>query len=103
MKKIYVAGAYSADNVISVLNNIAAGQKKSAEILKGGDAPFCPWLDFMFQLHDQTLTVDDYYAYSMAWLEVSDEVYVLKGWENSKGTIAEIKRAEELGIPVTYE
>jgi len=39
----------------------------------------------------------------MAWLSVSDMVVVLEGWEQSEGTKAEIKRAEELGIPVTYE
>ena len=102
MKRIYVAGAYSADNVITVLNNIAKGQKMCADILADGNAPFCPWLDYQFQLHRQDLTVKDYYRYSMAWLEVSDEVWVMRGWEQSKGTIAEIKRAQELNIRVTY-
>jgi hypothetical protein len=35
-------------------------------------------------------------------LEKCDIVYVLPNYENSKGTIAEIKRAKELAIPVTY-
>ena len=38
----------------------------------------------------------------MAWLEVSDEVWVLPNSENSKGTQGEIKRAEKLDIPVKY-
>lgn len=100
MKRIYVAGAYSADNVIDVMNNVARGQKACADILAEGYAPFCPWLDYQFQFHRQDLTLEHYYNYSMAWLEVANEVWVLEGWEHSKGTIAEIKRARELGIPV---
>jgi hypothetical protein len=105
MKRIYVAGAYSSDNVLGVLDNIRIGIRKATEVLLEGNAPFCPWLDYQFQLmlrDNETLTVQDFYDYSMAWLEVSDEVLVLPNSEHSKGTQAEIKRAEELGIPVIY-
>lgn len=102
MKRIYVAGNYSANNVISVLNNVAKGTKVCVEILKSGNVPFCPWLDYQFQFYDQSLTVDDYYRYSMAWLEVSDEIWVLPNSEQSKGTQAEIKRAKDLGIKVIF-
>lgn len=100
MKRIYVAGSYSADNALGVLNNIGTGIKACAKVLKNGDAPFCPWLDFHYHLVDNSLTVADYQRVSIAWLEVSDEVWVLPDAENSKGTQAEIKRAKELGIPV---
>ena len=106
MKRCYIAGAYSSDNVLGVLNNIRKGIRASTEKFLEGYAPFCPWLDHHFQLmlrDGEELTVQNYYDYSMAWLEVSDMVYVLNGWENSKGTIAEIKRASELGIPVFYQ
>ena len=100
--RIYVAGRYSDNNIIGCLNNIHDGIKASVEVLKQGHAVFCPWLDYQFQFFDKTLTVQDYYRYSMAWLEVSDEVWVLPNSENSKGTQAEIKRAQELDIPVRY-
>jgi len=102
MKKIYLAGKYSADNVMDVLNNIHDGIKKATEILKAGDVPFCPWLDYQFQLFDKTLTKEDYYRYSMTWLEVCDEVQVLPNSENSIGTQNEIKRAKELKIPIKF-
>jgi hypothetical protein len=98
--RVYIAGRYSDNNVIGVLNNIHDGIKASVEILKKGHAVFCPWLDYQFQFFDKTLTVEDYYRYSMAWLEVSQVVLVLPNSENSKGTQAEIARAKELGIPV---
>lgn len=100
--RIYIAGKYSDSNIIGCLNNIHDGIKKSVEVLKMGHAPFCPWLDYQFQFFDKTLTVEDYYRYSMAWLEVADEVWVLPGHQFSKGTKAEISRALELGIPVKY-
>lgn len=101
--RVYIAGPYSADNVITVLDNIREGMRAATKVMLSGDAPFCPWLDFHFQLMlrpGESLTVKDYYRYSLAWLEVSDKVLVLPGWETSKGTIREIARARELGIPV---
>lgn len=105
MKRVYVAGAYSADNVITVLDNMRYGMRAATEVFLLGHAPFCPWLDYQFQFMlraGEHLTVDDYYRYSIAWLDVSDIVYVIPGWENSKGTVAEIARAEELGIPIVF-
>lgn len=105
MKRIYVAGAYSANNVIDVLNNMRRGMRLSTEVMLAGFAPFCPWLDYNFQLQlrgSESLSVNDYYQYSMAWLEASDGVLLVPGWENSKGTTAEIARAKELRIPIFF-
>ena len=104
-KRIYVAGAYSAPNVISVLDNMRRGMRAGLEVLLAGYAPFVPWFDYHFQLQlrdGEELTLEKYYNYSMAWLETSDAILVLPNWEESKGTQAEIKRAKELGIPVFF-
>ena len=106
MKRVYVAGSYSANNVISVLENIRKGIRAGLDVLLLGYAPFVPWLDYHFQLMlqgNEKLTVDDYYQYSLAWLEASDAMYVLPGYENSKGTMNEIGRAQELEIPVYFD
>jgi hypothetical protein len=104
MKKIYVAGSYSADNVmgVGVLHNIGIGIKECARILKEGNAPFCPWLDYHFAIEDPTIPKQAFYDYSMAWLEVCDEVWVLQNSEKSVGTLKEIARAKELGLPIVY-
>lgn len=104
MKRIYVAGAYSANNVLDVLKNIGRGETYSADLFMKGYAPFCPWhdKDFVMRHWDKDFTVQMFYDYSMAWLDVSDVVFVIPNWENSKGVIAEIKRAMELNIPVVY-
>jgi nucleoside 2-deoxyribosyltransferase len=105
MIRVYVAGPYSADNVIDVLRNIGRGQQACAEIFRLGFAPFCPWHDksFVTDQPEEHLTVEQFYRYSMSWLEVSDCLYVLSGWRKSKGTVAEVDRAMELGKPVFFD
>lgn len=101
--RVYVAGAYNASSSIAVLNNMREGLRLSTQVMLLGYAPFSPWLDYHYQLMlrpDENLTLEDYYKYSLAWLEVSDAVILVPGWEKSIGTQAEIKRAAELGIPV---
>ncbi len=103
--RVYVAGPYSADNVITVLNNMRIGMRESTRLMLAGYSPFCPFLDYQFQLmlrEGEELTLKHYYKYSMDWLEVSDALVVLDGWEESKGTLAEMTRAAELHIPVYY-
>lgn len=110
MKKIYVAGAYSDDNVIGVLKNIGRGEFWAGEVFKYGMAPFTPWHDKSFVIDNFTneFTVKRFYEYSIAWLKVSDAMFVvpnydgLKNWRDSKGTLKEIEIAEEIGIPVFY-
>lgn len=106
IKRVYVAGAYSADNVLDVLDNIRIGIQTAAEVFDAGLSPFCPWLDmhYCFTIPGERLSVDKFRAYSMDFLEVCDAVLLAPNKRNhqSKGTIAEIERAEELGIPVFH-
>jgi len=110
MKRIYVAGAYSDDNVLGVLKNIGRGQHWAAMLFKKGFAPFTPWHDKEFVIHfyDSEFTVQEFYDYSIAWLEVSDAVFIvpnatgLKRWQDSAGTLKEIEIAEKLNIPIYY-
>lgn len=105
MKRVYVAGAYSSDNVLGVLTNMQKGMRLSTEVFLAGYAPFCPWLDhhYTFMLREgESITLQQYYDYSMAWLESSAAVILVPGWENSHGTKKELQRAAELNIPVFH-
>ena len=116
MKKIYVAGKYSADNVIDVLANIGKGEAACCELFHDGFAVFCPWHDKSYVtgacyaalfdkdiFYNASLAKDMFYAASLAWLEVSDAVYVISGVGDGGGVDREIAHAEELGIPVFYD
>ena len=105
MKRVYVAGPYSAKDTISMLKNIRKGIRMGAELLLLGFAPFIPWLDYNVFLQlkeDEEVTVERIREYSMCWLRASDVVLVLKGWENSVGTLDEIDEAETHNIPVLF-
>lgn len=105
MKRIYVAGAYSADNLTNMLQNMKKGMRTALDVLMAGFAPYTPWFDYQFTLiskPNEIITQDRYREYGIAWLEASDGVLLVPGWEKSEGTKAEIKRAEELNIPVFH-
>ena len=105
MKKVYIAGAMSADNILEMLQNIHDGIKLGSECLKRGFAPFVPHLDIFFKIQNGVnfdIPIQFYYDYTMEWLKASDCVLVCPNYINSKGTQAEIKQAGELGIPVYF-
>ena len=105
MKRVYIAGPYSADNILDVFENMRKGMRMGARVFLAGYAPWVPWHDFHHQLmfrDDESLSVDDYYEMSMSWLVVSDAVLVLPGWIYSKGSRAELEKAGELKIPIFH-
>ena len=105
MKRVYVAGAMSANNILQMLENISEGIKVGAELLRLGFAPFVPHLDIAFKLQQgkgYEVPMEYYYGYTMEWLKASEAVLVVPGWETSTGTKAEIAKAQELNIPVYY-
>ncbi len=111
MIKVYVAGAYSDDNVLGVLKNIGRGEYWASKLFQDGFAPFTPWHDksFVITHWDTKFTVPMFYNYSMEWLRVSDVVFIvpnvegMKKWEDSSGTKAEIEEARRIGIPVVFD
>lgn len=102
--RVYIAGRYNADNMMEVLGNIRRGMNATAMLLSEGYHAYCPWLDHELAIGTwgEALTEQILKENAMAWLEVCDAIYVLPGWEKSKGTKAEIERAEELNIPVFF-
>jgi hypothetical protein len=104
MLRVYVAGKYSADNVLDVLRNIGHGRKVCAELFALGFAPFCPWYDadFIIQNPDGQFTVKQFYDYSIAWLAVSNVMLVISGVEDSTGVHGEIEFCKKNNIPIVY-
>lgn len=106
MRRVFVAGLYSKTNESNVLlgcmENIRVGISICQYLIRCGYAPFCPWLDFMyFLISPNRITEDQIKKYSLAFLPVCEAVLVLSNRPDS-GVNAEIKRAEDLGIPVFH-
>jgi hypothetical protein len=104
IRRAYIAGPYSGADIITILHNIRQGINKAAALMREGYAVYCPFLDFLIAfMPGPPIEKAVYQSNSMAWVECCDVMYVLPGWESSSGTLREIARAEELGIPVFYE
>jgi hypothetical protein len=104
MKRIYIAGKYDDENIISCLANIRQGIEMAVKLAANGYAVYCPFLDFLFALVRGGAELDkqDFQKNSMAWVEVSDALLILDNWRTSNGTKREIARAEQLLIPIFY-
>jgi hypothetical protein len=99
---VYVAGPYSADNVLDVLRHIGTGLRVCEELFRRGFAPFCPWADHQYEFYHNH-TKEDYYESSIAWLDAADVIYVHALRPGSVGTAKEIELAKELHIPVFFD
>lgn len=97
--RIYVAGAYSDSHILGVARNIMKGRDLTAELMELGFFAYCPWNDWEIAVRKE-LPMEYWKKNGMAWLQVSEAVVLVPGWENSGGTKAEIAEAERLGIPV---
>lgn len=105
MKKIYIAGKYSANNTIQTLRNIGRGQQTAAQLFDLGFAPYCPWHDktFITDNPDGDFDIKQFYEASILWMKSSDAIFVISGVGDGGGVDAEIKLACELSIPVFYD
>ena len=103
MKRVYIGGAISADNAIDVMKNIHRMIYWGNKISKKGFAVFIPALDVLWQIQTGDVDYDRIFANSQPWLDVSDAVFLVPGWENSPGTKKEIKRAKKKGVPVIHD
>lgn len=92
-RKIYLAG--------SITNRLgsywAKFKDKKDELEQGGFLVMSP------HILPIGFNWEDYLRISKEMLKSCDEMYVLKDWEKSKGTIEEIKLAKKLGLKIWYE
>jgi hypothetical protein len=103
-RKVYCAGAYSADNVLDVFDNMRRGMSVSARLFKDGFSPFCPWLDYhyLLLLPESSVTMDMFYQYSIDFLRTCDALFIVNNPRNeqSNGLHKEIELAESWGLKV---
>lgn len=103
---VYFAQPYSHDDPKIVEERFVLGSKKSAELMAQGAIIFSP----ITMCHPMSLYGklpggwEFWEKFDRTYLSVCNKliVYRLPGWEISKGVTAEIKIAQELGIPVEY-
>jgi len=101
MKVIYTAGPYSADGDNNVLNNILTARYIARTLWLRGWAVICPHTNNILMNGPDT-TWELFMAGDLELLKRSDAIYMLPGWENSKGAKVEHGIARTLGLPIYY-
>lgn len=99
---IYLASPYTGNEV----PNFEAVAKKASELMVKGYIIFCPIsMCHPMSVHGKLPGGWEFWEkFDRTYLSVCNRVivYRLPGWEKSKGVTAEIKIAQELGIPIEY-
>jgi hypothetical protein len=106
MKVIYVAGKYSGDSYSEVHDNILKAEKVGLELIARGWAVIIPHLNLY---HFERYEISGMFDYT-TWMGIdiellsrSDAIFMMRGWEHSKGATHEHAIAEGEGLDIYYE
>lgn len=98
--RVYIAGPLSGPPV-EYLANCARMTDAARRLVELGYSPFNPAADLLLGLlRSEALPVAEYKRVSMAALESQDCVLVVGGTPHSPGVLAELGRADFIGLPV---
>lgn len=98
MKVVYIAGPFRAKTGWEIELNVRAAEAVAVKVWGAEMAALCPHAN---SRHYHGVESDEVFLEgTLEFLRRSDAVLLVKGWEESQGTLAEIKEAERLRIPV---
>ena len=98
---IYVAGRYRAPDRAGIAQNIAAARQVGLASARLGWYPVIPHSNTSHMEHYAPELGDAYWlAGTLELMERCDALVLVPGWETSEGTQGEIRRADELHIPI---
>lgn len=97
MKLIYIAGKYTASSRCAIMANIQAAREAAAQVALMGAFPVTPHL----LGHGLEDAGDEQFWYdgTLELMLRCDAVYLVPGWDQSKGAREELARAKEKGLP----
>lgn len=93
MKKVYIAGPMTGLPEF----NKSAFHAKADELREEGFTVLNP------AILPDGLEHHEYMQICLPMVQVSDAIYMLSGWESSKGALMEHDLAMDIGLSVTYE
>lgn len=105
-KRLYVASPYSHDDPQVMEDRRTAVCKFAGDLIRPGYSVFCPIAHNVAIVQQTGVPTgwEQWKDQDLGILEVCDELVVcmLPGWKESQGVAGEIKRATELGKPISY-
>ncbi len=100
MRVIYIAGPYRGKTENEVFANIMRAREVAYKLWQENWVVICPHLNTMLMSdHD----VEKYLTGSLELLSRCDDIFMLKGWKQSEGAVAEYELAQKLGLGIWYE
>jgi hypothetical protein len=102
MDLIYISGHYTADTDAGIQANIDAAKVVAERLALRGLHFFCPHLN-TYDMHRLPVFPQFWYDLDINILRRCDAIYIMTGWENSKGARWELKVARAIGLKVYWE
>jgi len=99
MYKVYIAGKLN-DDAVGYIKNMHQMIYWANEVRKYGFAVYIPGIDFLAGLQCGDWEYEDYFDNSQPFLEICDAIFLVPGWETSKGTCRELELAKSKNIPI---
>ena len=104
-KSIYISGPLTTAGKPE--ENLRAAMEAAIRLIEDGWIVFCPHLSLNLHKHAVANNLpefgwDEWMEQDLYWLDRCDVVYMLPGWRESAGALAEHKRALQLGKDVIY-
>ena len=105
MKLIYVAGKYTGKTYSEIDDNIRKAEAASIKLFRKGWAVFTPHKNTShYEIYeDENLTYHTWIAADDEVLKRCDAIFMLNDWENSKGSVREVKLATDLNLKIYFE
>ncbi len=97
MKVVYIAGPFRGGSAWIIEQNIRRAEEAALEVATVGAMPLCPHTNTRF-FHG-TLADEFWMRGTMALLLRCDAVFLVEGWEHSRGSRAERDEAQSRGLP----
>lgn len=99
---VYIAGPYGDhDGYVRIEERINRARYAAMQLAEHGIPFYSPHLNCAhFEVIAPTATVDFWRAMGMGFVQWAWGLLILNGWQNSKGTQAEIAEARRLGIGI---
>lgn len=95
-KRIYISGA-----ITGTTDYMERFAQAESELIKAGYDVVNP-AKVNAQLPEST-SYEDYMKMSLCMLETCDYIYMLRGWQSSKGANTELSKAKELKMHTFYQ
>jgi hypothetical protein len=100
MRRIYIAGKFSADTDADIENNVQLAESYIVPIAEAGGCPVCPHTCYRNFAH--TLDYDRWIVITRCLQEGCDATLLIPDWKLSKGARGESEHARQLAQPCFY-